>query len=69
MTRMETPDFSQPCPDCAAGRHLSCTVIPCGCIVIHPGDAQVTAGFKRVKQRLHPERDAWTKGGFAAGPA
>jgi hypothetical protein len=35
--------------------------------VFHADDTQVMRGFKRLKQQAHPERDAWTEGGFAAG--
>jgi hypothetical protein len=36
----------------------------CGCIADHPGDFPAMRGFKRLKRQLHPEREAWTKGGW-----
>lgn len=62
---MTAPDFSRPCPECAAGRHPGCSGQPCGCIVVHAGDSRTVLGFKRVKQQLHQERASWTRGGFA----
>lgn len=59
--------FSQPCPQCATGEHGQCEDALCGCIVVHQGDSQAMRGFKLVKQRAHPERAAWTKGGFTPG--
>ena len=58
-------DFSRPCEACADGRHGECAPGSlCGCIVFHDGDEPHVRGFKRIKQGLHPERAAWTKGGF-----
>jgi hypothetical protein len=59
--------LSQPCPQCATGEHRQCEDALCGCIVVHQGDSPAVRGFKLVKQRAHPERAAWTKGGFTPG--
>lgn len=57
-------DFSVPCPVCKDGRHDECTGGLCGCIAPHADDEPMMRGFKRLKRTLHPEREAWTKGGW-----
>lgn len=52
------------CLPCVSGEHAGCDSAACCCIVVHPGDDAVITGFKRAKQRLSPERAAWTRGGF-----
>lgn len=59
-----TTDLSRPCRPCADGSHDECADALCGCLVIHEGDSQAMAGFKRIKQQVHPERAEWTRGGF-----
>jgi hypothetical protein len=61
---MSDDDFSQPCPVCKDGRHDECTGGLCGCIAPHADDEAIMRGFKRLKRTLHPEREAWTKGGW-----
>lgn len=57
-------DLQRPCPPCADGQHSACTMI-CGCIASHADDDQLMRGFKRLKRQMHPEREAWVRGGWA----
>ena len=57
-------DFSQPCQSCKEGDHDSCTDGACGCIATHENDDTAMRGFKQIKRAMHPEREAWTKGGW-----
>ncbi len=61
--------LDRPCAVCADGRHGDCASVTCGCLADHPGDESLMRGFKRVKRELHPEREAWVRGGWGAGPA
>lgn len=58
-------DFSRPCPRCVSGDHAACSAGVCGCITPHPDDDATMTGFKALKRRLHPEREAWTAGGWS----
>lgn len=57
--------FSRPCSQCRDGLHQECLSGACGCISPHGNDDPVMRGFKRVKRALHPEREAWTRGGWS----
>lgn len=59
-------DFSWPCAECVDGRHDDCSGGLCGCIAAHVGDERIMANFKRIKRQLHPERESWTRGGWAS---
>lgn len=53
-----------PCSECQQGVH-TCTNVLCGCLADHPSDTDVVRGFKRVKRRLHPEREHQVRGGWS----
>jgi hypothetical protein len=57
-------DFSRPCVDCVAGYHDACASVVCGCIADHSDDDAMMRGFKSLKREFHPEREAWTAGGW-----
>jgi hypothetical protein len=66
---MRTSDaLSRPCLPCADGQHGGCGQGLCGCIAPHTDDDQTMRGFKRIKRMLHPDREAWTRGGWSTGP-
>lgn len=58
--------FDQPCQPCRDGKHAGCTAGLCGCIAPHADDDATMRGFKALKRKLHPEREAWTAGGWDA---
>lgn len=56
--------FALPCLPCCDGLHDRCVMGACGCIADHENDPTVMRAFKRIKRKMHPERESWTKGGW-----
>lgn len=67
MSGGEGLDLSRPCEACIKGQHDQCGGV-CGCIADHQGDEAMMRGFKRLKREMHPEREAWTAGGWKREP-